>query len=239
VSESNAIEKLPRVAAIATLASRVETFQKVLPVIRAQVDHVFVYLDGYSTAPSFLKNYDHVTTRRAEDVGNLHCSSRFLCLQDLKIPTVVVMVDDDIIYPPDYVDRLIAVLHRVKGKAIVGVHGRIFVPPHRSYVKDVLTLHFSRQLVQPCHVHELGIGTCAFVSSHLSIDAREWDCHDMDDIAVAIDAQRQGVPRIAIARAAGWLRPCAEPQSDTLWNRILIDESEPSRRMRTLLSLYI
>jgi len=236
---SNGIATMPRIAAIATLASRLTTFQKVLPIIHAQVDHVFVYLDGYSTIPSFLENFDRVTARRAEDVGNLHCSSRFLCLQELRTPTVVAIVDDDIIYPPDYIDRMTGALQRVEGKAIVGVHGRIFMPPHQSYVRDVLTFHFTHQLARPCHVHELGTGTCAFASSYFRIDPREWDRHDMDDVAIAIDAQRQGLPRIAIARPAGWLRPGAESQSDSLWNRILIDDSEHSRRMRTLLGLYV
>jgi hypothetical protein len=88
-------------------------------------------------------------------------------------------------------------------------------------------------------VHELGTGTCAFVSSYFGIDPRKWDRHDLDDLSVAMDAQRQGLPRIAIARRAGWLKPFAEPQPDSLWNRTLIDDSEQSRRMRALLGLYV
>jgi hypothetical protein len=230
---------MPRVAAIATMASRIETFRKVLPLIYNQVEHVFVYLDGYSVPPSFLANFDRVTVCRAEDVGDLHCNSRYLCLQDLGTPTVVVMVDDDIIYPPDYVDRLVEALQHVEGKAIVGVHGRIFLPPHQSYARHVHTMHFKHQLDQARHVHELGTGTCAFISSNFGIDPSEWGRSDMDDIDVAIEAQRRGLPRIAVARAAGWLMPCAEHQPDSLWARTLIDDSEQSRRMRTLLSLYI
>ena len=101
--DGRGIVTMPRVATIATLASRAETFQMVLPVIHAQVDHVFVYLDGYGASPSFLERFDRVTVRRAED---LHASSRFLCLEDLSAPTVVLSVDDDIIYPPDYVSHL-------------------------------------------------------------------------------------------------------------------------------------
>ena len=161
MSESDAIEKMPRVAAIATLVSRLESFQKVLPVIHAQVDHVFVYLDGYSAPPDFLQRFDRLTVRRAE----LHTSSRFLCLEELSAPTVVVIVDHDIVYPQDYVDRLVRVLQRFDGKAIVGVHGRTFLPPHRSYIRDVMTFHFTHGLEPGGHVHELGIGTCAFISS--------------------------------------------------------------------------
>ena len=225
---------MPRVAAIATLASRVETFRSVLAVIHAQVDHVFVYLDGYSAPPDFLKRFDRLTVRRAE----LHASSRFLCLQELSAPTVVVIVDDDIIYPQNYVYRLVNVLQQLNGQAIVGVHGRIFIPPHRSYLKHVSSFHFTDELARGCHVHELGTGTCAFISSNFDVKPREWGRDDMDDIIVATEAQRRGLPRFAVARSAGWLMAQAELQSDSLWAKTMIDDSEQSRRMRALLSLY-
>lgn len=233
-----AIRSLPRVAAIATLANRLETFRQVLPVIHSQVDHIFVYLDGYSAAPDFLASFDRITVHRAEDVGDLHCSSRFLCLQELNTPAVVVMVDDDIVYPPDYVERLVHFLERIEGQAIVGVHGRIFIPPHQSYARDAATVHFTDRLDQGHHVHELGIGTCAFVSSNFNVDPREWDQTTMDDIIVAIEGQRRGLPRMAVPRSAGWLKPYAESQPDSLWNKTLTDDSEQSRRMRALLGLY-
>jgi hypothetical protein len=229
---------MQRVAAIATLADRVKTFQRVLPVIHSQVDHVFIYLDGYSSPPDFLADFDRVTVYRAEAIGNLHCSSRFLCLQELSTPAVVVIVDDDIIYPPDYVDRLSYFLQQLDGRAIVGVHGRIFMPPHESYARHVATIHFTDQLATGRHVHELGIGTCAFVSTNFDVDPRGWGQTTMDDIIVAVEAQRRGLPRIAVSRDAGWLKPFPEPQLDTLWKRTLRDDSEQTRRMRTLLSLY-
>lgn len=235
---SGEIGRMRRVAAIATLANRIETFQRVLPVIYAQVDHVFIYLDGYSEPPAFLRGFDRVTVRRAEDTGDLHASSRFLCLQDLSAPTVVVIVDDDIIYPPDYVDRLVYFLQQFEGQAIVGVHGRIFLPPHESYVRNAFAIHFAHELKQPCHVHELGTGTCGFISSYLDVDPREWSRTDMDDIIVATEAQRRGLPRITVTRTAGWMKAQAEDQPDSLWVKALTNDSEQSCRMRALLSLY-
>lgn len=233
-----AIESLPRVATIATHVGRIETFQKVLPVIAAQVNHVFVYLDGYATLPGFLASFRGVTVRRAEVEGNLHASSRLLCLRDLTAPTVVVVVDDDIIYPPDYVERLVAALQQVHGRAVVGVHGRIFLPPHESYVKDAAVLHFAQGLDRAWSVHEVGTGTSAFVSSVLDIDPRAWSRNDMDDVSIAIEAQRRGLWRIAVPRAPGWLTGHAQDQPDSLWRKTLADDTEQSRQMRILLSLY-
>ena len=235
---SGAIEKMPRVATIATLASRIESFRKVLPVIHAQVDHMFVYLDGYSEPPDFLGSIDRITVCRAESLGDLHADSRLLCLQELKAPTVVIVVDDDIMYPQDYVYRLVKALQRVDGQAIVGVHGRIFLPPHQSYVKHATYIHFSHELKDATYVHELGTGTCALISSIVPIDPRAWKRHDMADIMIAIDAQRRGLPRIALARPVNWLMAYAERQQDSMWTKTLADDSEQSRQMRALLSLY-
>ena len=181
---TSSVSGLPRAATIATMASRVETFQQVLPVIHAQVDHVFVYLDGYDAVPGFLQDFDRISVYRAEEVGDLHCSSRFLCLQHLDTPTVVVSVDDDIIYPPDYVDRLVEALHQAEGLALVGVHGRIFRPPHRSYVHDAAAFQFAQELVKPTHVHELGMGTatrgrprrCASMAATMSSMSKRSHC---------------------------------------------------------------
>ena len=232
------ISSLPRVATIATMASRAETFALVLPAIHAQVDHVFVYLDGYGALPGFLQGFAGVSAYRAEEVGDLHCSSRFLCLRDLAVPTVVVSVDDDIGYPPDYVDRLVEALEQAEGAAVVGVHGRIFMPPHRSYVHDATAFQFAQELVQSRHVHEVGVGTSAFISDRLDMDPRGWDRTDMDDIVVALEAQRRGLPRIAVARQANWMKVLGMRQPDSLWLKTQQDDTEQSRRMRALLACY-
>ncbi len=188
------IASLPRIAAIATMASRVQSFERAFPAIHAQVDHVYVYLDGYSAIPAFLEDRERISVFHAQDVGDLHASSRFLCLQQLSVPTVVFMMDDDIIYPLDYADRMIQALQQCGGRAIVGVLGRIFLPPHVSYVHHVATMHFERPVERIVNVHELGTGTCAFVSANFDVDPRSWDRTDMDDITVAIEAQKRRLP---------------------------------------------
>ena len=70
------------------------------------------------------------------------------------------------------------------------------------------------------------------------VDPTAWDNFDSSDISLAIEAQKRGLPRIAIARHAGWLRDIGKPQSDSLWARKQKDDSQPTRQMLTLLGLY-
>jgi hypothetical protein len=232
------IGRLPRIAAIATMPSRQEGLKTVLAAIRAQVEHVFVYLDGYAQVPDFLKGLGGVSVFHAEEVGDMHSASRLLCLRNLTQPTVVALVDDDIHYPPNYVERLVEGLQLLDGGAVVGVHGRIFLPPHQSYVHHAVALHLSEGLPQARYVHEVGAGTCAFISERFPVDPTAWDNFDSSDISLAIEAQKRGLPRIAIARHAGWLRDIGKPQSDSLWARKQKDDSQPTRQMLTLLGLY-
>ncbi len=230
----SSIAELPRVATIASLAGR-RGLQEVVTAILPQVDRLYVYLDGYETPPAFLQGLDRVTVG---DAGELHCSSRFLCLAELEQPSLVVVVDDDIIYPPDYVERMAAHLDALDGEAVFGVHGRIFTPPHRSYATDAVTIHFTAPYRISRNVHEVGGGTCAFVSDRLPLDPRGWGGLGMDDIQIALEAQRRGLPRLVVARGNMWLRPMAEEQADSLWRRTRRDDAVHSLRMRELLALY-
>ena len=226
------------------MATRQEDFRRVLPVIYGQVDHVFVYLDGYDAIPDFLGAYDNLTVHRCEEIGaaiasrNMHASSRYLCLRELEQPTVVIIFDDDIMYPRDYVSCMTETLHQFDGQAVIGVHGRRFAPPHRSYLHDATMSHFSSKMDQHRDVHEVGTGTSAFISDRLPIDPTQWETFGMDDINVAYEAQKRELRRIVIARPAGWLLPIAENQADSLWARTLRDDSAASRLMRRLLGLY-
>lgn len=231
-------QRLPRIASIATMPSRIEGFEKVVAAISPQVDHMFVYLDGFADVPAFLRHHRNITVRRAEKLGNLHASSRFLCLQELRQPSPVFTIDDDIAYPPDYIAVLSGLIEKVQGKALIGLHGRIYLPPHRSYVTDAMCVHFAGEQKQARHVHELGCGTLGFLSTSLPIDPRNWPRTDMDDIFIAIEAQKLGLPRISIPRPQGWLKPYAENQEDSLWVRTQKDDRAQSEAMRTLLRLY-
>jgi hypothetical protein len=227
---------MERVASIATMPTRIKGFEKALNSMLPQVDRVFVYLDNFDTVPAFLKGHRKIEFFRMEELGNFHASSRFLALGRLARPSIVFLFDDDIIYPSNYVSKLVSVLAETRGRAIVGVHGRIFMPPHASYVEDAIFYHFADKLRQHLHVHELGAGTCAFISSLFDFDVAQWPDHGMDDILFSTEAQKRLIPRVAIRRPLGWLKAYAEDQPDSLWVKTKSDHMVQSKLMRLLLN---
>ena len=231
------VRSLPRVGSIATIPGRAESFADVLPRLVPQVERLFVYLDGFSAPLPALEEQSKITVFRAEECGNLHASSRMLPLTFLNRPCIFVVFDDDILYPPDYVATLVEGLAERGGRAIVGFHANCFKPPYQSYVRDRICMNFKEGLEIDTQVDELGAGTCAFLSENFAVDPREFPDVNMDDIVLAIEAQRRGLPRIALRRSAGWLAKHPKPQMWNLWADVLKDDSRETKLLAQLVSL--
>jgi hypothetical protein len=232
------IANLPKIGSIPTMPSRLASFEQVLPTILPQLDLLYVHLDGHDGVPSFLAGRDNVVVSSGDELRGLRADSRMLCLERIATPSVVFFFDDDILYPSDYVSRLTYCLSMLQGNAVVGVHSRIFLPPHQNYLRDAQVMHFQEALPRPIHVHELGTGTMAFLSDRFRPDPTRWKRRGMSDINLAVEAERCKLPRVTIDRAASWLAPIAEEQEDSLWRRTKVDHADQGELMRLLLSLY-
>lgn len=128
----------------------------------------------------------------------------------------VLTVDDDIIYPPDYAQKLVDALERRDRRAAVAIHGSVLAPTITSYYADRSVYRCTDGLREdvPCHV--LGTGTLAYYTGvYAGPTIEDFRVKNMADIWFAVHAKRAGVRRYAIARAAGWLIP--QPV-DKLWN---------------------
>ena len=231
------LSSLPKIACISTLHSRVPSLEAMLPTIVNQVDAIHVYLDGHQSIPPCLQGLTNAEVFSGQSLQGLKSESRFLSLAKLGQRSLIFMVDDDILYPDDYVERLTRLLSLLTGRAIVGVQGRIFLPPHRSYVRDALFLHFESRVAAPRQVHEIGTGTCAFVSGQVDFDPHGKPL-GMSDIVIAVEAQRKRMPRVAIDREQGWLKAISQAQGDSIWMRTIADHKEQDKLMRQLLALY-
>ncbi len=227
---------MPRVGTIATMPSRLKTFSQVLPVIAAQVDRMFVFLDGFEAVPDIINQFANITVTRSQEAGDYHVSGRFLFLQELAEPSVIFSFDDDIHYPANYVARLVCMLERFGGKALVGVHGNIFRPPFKDYVGDRKNFHFTKRLWKLTRCDELGNGTIAFCSDQLSFDVKQWKTYLSDDNYLALEAKKRQLPLWCIPRRRKWLRACDEFQEFSIWDQTKRDPREKTSLMRQLVA---
>jgi len=228
----------PRIGGIATMPSRSATLARVVEAVLPQVDRLYVYFDASDAVPIAYAGHDKIEALLPAQFGDLASGGKFLGMVLHPGPCYYFCFDDDIRYPPDYVAVLTRALHRHFMRAIVGLHGACFRPPHESFRRDRAILHFAGVLDADFGVDLLGTGTIAFDTTHLRFDPRSWPHRRVDDLMVAIEAVRQEVPRVSIRRPRGFLQPLEEDQADSIHRRLQADDRLESEIMRQALAAY-
>ena len=94
------------IAGMATMPSRIHTAPRAILSMLPQVDRLWLYLDGFYDVPDFAK-HPKIICEFARDHGGLRAERKFRGLALDEKAEVCVSTDDDLLYPKDYVSRLI------------------------------------------------------------------------------------------------------------------------------------
>ncbi len=146
---------------LASFPPRQAALRQVVASLLDQVDRIYIDLNQYEEVPAFLKHPRITVKVGGEDLRD---NGKFYFVPDVQ-EGYVFTVDDDIVYPPDYVQALIRKIELYGRKAIVGLHGTIFANPLVTYFADRTLLHFKHPLERDRIVDQLGTGTVAFHTS--------------------------------------------------------------------------
>ncbi len=230
---------LPRIGGLATMPSRIESCRQALPHILSQVDRLYVYLDQYDCVPDlFASDSRMVAILPASPAESLRGAGKFCGLSREAGDCLYFCFDDDIVYGAGYVEHMAAALRRHHYRAIVGIHGCVYRVPVASYTRDRQVLHFGKGLALDCHVDELGSGTMAMHSGLLRLDPWRWPHRNKIDLTLMIEGVARGIPRIAVRRSAGLLRPIAQNQADSLYRQSLADDSVETALLQQAMRSY-
>ncbi len=193
----------PVVAGMASIPGREEILPRVVRSLLDQIDHFVVYLNNYPATPKCLRD-ERITVFKSQDHGDLRDNGKFFALQYLPSDAFFFAVDDDIVYPPDYIWRMIAALKAHNLRAAVGVHGIIY-PKHPSSFFTRTVAHFRRALDETLPVSVLGTGTTAFHTSVVNPRMTDLGAGGIADLRLGAYLKTHRVPALAIARAENWL----------------------------------
>jgi len=230
---------LPRIGGMATMPSRWKSFKIALPHILTQVDHLYLYLDKYTHIPAEITTEKKIISLLPEaDEKSLTASGKFACFNIITEPFLFFGFDDDIIYPPGYVNHMAAALFRHNYRALVGIHANIYKIPCTSYVRKRKVLHFKESLRMDCVVDELGTGTVAFHSQCISIDPNAWVLNRHADLMLMITCLSQQIPRIAVRRPWRFLRPIKECQKDSVYVEVRSNDSVETGLLQKAMADY-
>ena len=191
------------IANMATYPARVDTIKKTVPIIAKQVDVLYICLNEFSEIPEFLSEYKNIKAfipkQDYKDVGKF--------VTKMKDNDDIFYVDDDIIYPSNYVKRTIEIREEFDHiKPIIGYHGIIYsdVFDGSSGQRNVFSFKFG--LNQHRLVNQLGTGT---------IHCKGWQCPTLEymnnsqkyvDVRFARHAFAYGYPMICGSRSQGWMQ---------------------------------
>lgn len=204
----------PRIiAGMASIAKREEAMYDSVESLLPQVDRLHVYLNDYDYIPHW--DNDKITIHHAP-VGDLGDSGKFYGKDYDKRHRYYFSVDDDLIYPPDYVETT---LKHLKTYPIVTYHGRLMLSqPVRSYYNAIKRpYHVNSNVDIFAKVHVGGTGVMAMRSNSFSYT----DClhPNMSDIWVGLYAQRNRLPVTVAPHRKGWIKLSDKinHHKDTIW----------------------
>lgn len=185
---------------MASIPSRIDGMLNVLERLLPGCDYFDISLNGYPKIDHALFHDPRVRIIHSDpEIG---ARGKFLMAD--RTPGYHIIVDDDIHYPPDYVYQMIQHVEHFKRKAVVGVHGKLFVfrpPPEPityEYFNYVYPLNDYRL------VHMLGTGTIAYHSDLLEIGSAAFLPGKIDD-QFAIYCQKHYIPQVTVPRRENWL----------------------------------
>lgn len=191
------------IANMATFPSRQSsTLQRALTSIAVQVDFVNLCLNEFSEIPAWLSDFPNVNAfipdNDYKDVG------KFVVLPASE--DEVFYVDDDIVYPQDYVKYSMSVAQTYESLSpIVGLHGVIYADVFDGNPQSRNVFSFRTRLATHRIVNQLGTGT---------VHCKGWQCPTLDymrgsekfvDVRFGLHAMANQWPMICMAREANWL----------------------------------
>jgi len=200
---------------IASIPERSDGLKKVLDSLIGKVDEIFLTLNYcHYAAPKYLENYSNVVWNIS---NNTYGDAAKFALADV-IHGYYLTCDDDLIYPPDYVQNMVEACD--KYHCIVTHHGKTYegYRPIQSYRRSFTV---NARCLNTCSgdrwLHVPGTGCMAFNTCDFKISLADFEYPNMADVIVAREAHKQGVKIMGLKHDAGWIKYIPPKDKNTIW----------------------
>ena len=110
-------------ASLASIPERERSLRQTVASLLPQIDRLGVYLNGYGSVPDFLHD-PRIDVARSQEHGDRGDAGKMFWT-DAGDFDYYLACDDDIIYPPDYAERMVAAIEQYGRRALVGCHGAL------------------------------------------------------------------------------------------------------------------
>ncbi len=209
------------VANMASFPARAATLEAAVTRLSEQVDQINLCLNEFDSVPDWVESFDNlhaiIPSEDYKDIGKFIFSHR---PDDL-----VFLVDDDLPYPMDYVERsrvaFEALEARNGGRIVAGYHGTIYRRfSITRFLKDGLRgrgwrldqagrakimFPYYEGLGEARRVTQLGTGTVIARGAHVAPLEEMRDAARRADLRYAHWCSREAIPMVALPRETGWI----------------------------------
>ena len=187
---------------MASIPGRMAGMQATIEALLPQCDQFDLYLNGYP--PGF-----HIPLFNKEKVNVFHgppdLGARGKLYLAHRTPGYFLTVDDDLIYPSNYVITAVQGIEKYKRQAVCGFHGVHFArdPDPMQPHPRVLYSH-AAEVPKDMVVHMLGTGLLAYHSDTCMLNWRAMEPGKIDE-QVAIYCQDHRIPMMCLAHPDNWV----------------------------------
>lgn len=217
-------DKKKIVCGIATIYERKDSLRDTVKSILNQVDELHVYQNGYKGIFDFLR-HEKIKVYSSMDTGiDMGDAGKFYTVEHHR-DSYYLSIDDDIIYPPDYVISIVEGLKRFNNERIVTHHGRKIDETTKNYHTDYIdSVHFRVRLVKPKEIHFPGTGVMGFYTDTFKLKFSHFTVKNIADIIVGVEAGKQNIKCMCLPHDTNWLTDNLNNQLPTLYEKNKINE---------------
>jgi glycosyltransferase involved in cell wall biosynthesis len=214
---------LPKIyAGMASIPGREAQLRKAINSILPYIDQLFLFLNDYPAIPSWLVSSDKITVYSSESENtNMGDAGKFYALEKLREENAYFFsLDDDCIYPQDYIWKMVQKIEYYERQVIVGCGGYQMKPQVNHFYRDRRAswhINLSNEKDRSVHI----LHTCLTAWHTSAIDFGYQDCQkpNMGDIWLGLAAQKQKVPMILIENPEKWVQVQEVPPAKTIYGQ--------------------
>ncbi len=205
------IPKREKVTAyMATFPTRELIIAQAVESLLPQVDKLVIWVNDEMELPQICY-HEKVELYWGKDVlgFDIGCAGKFAFA--FEWDGYIFTVDDDIIYPSDYVERSIAKIEEYERKCVLSWHGRqtsLPITVYRSAKDMIKNCSFQQNVEEDTECHIIGTGVMFFHASTIvpKYDFMEMRHTNVSDIHFAQSMDMRGIKTIVAAHDRGWLK---------------------------------
>ena len=187
---------MKKIACVATFDGRDKALGLMLDSVKDQFDRILIYDNSKSTI-------------------DLTDNGKFAGLLALKDPCYYFTLDDDLIYPPDYVSRMVEAIDYT-GR-IVTCHGRILQGENLNYYNGHRFFSCLGDVMYDGLIDVAGTGVTAFRTDYFNpVQVAVNTNQRMSDLIFSYYAKKEGKKIVMLPHAKGWIKDCGINHDDNI-----------------------